>query len=73
MQSKFFDAEHTDEGDFVFRVHAPQFLDDETRGHLLEARKDVLKAMRSVIDAALSATENRDPDRPNRRQKVDIE
>jgi hypothetical protein len=48
-------------------------FDDETRGHLLEARKDVLMAFRHVIDAALSATENRDPERPNRRQKVDIE
>ena len=73
MHSKFFETEHTDDGDFVFRLHRPEMFDDETRGHLLEARKDVLMAVRHIIDAALSATENRDPERPNRRQKVDIE
>lgn len=73
MQCKYFDAEHTDEGDYVFRVRAPRILSDEARGHLLDARKDALMAMRHVIDAALSATERREDDGPGRRQKVDIE
>ncbi len=73
MHSKIFEAERTDEGDYVFRVHRPHIFDDETRAHLLEARRDVLLAVRNVIDAVLSATEDRDPERPGRRQNIDIE
>jgi len=73
MEPKFFEAERTDEGDLLFRVRKPHFLDDETRAHLREARIDMLKAMRSMIDALLSATERRDEERPGRREHIDID
>ncbi len=73
METRFFEAERTDEGDLLFRLRKPRMFDDETRAHLREARKDMLMAMRSMIDAVLSATERRDEDNPNRRQNIDIE
>ena len=73
MGSRFFEAESTEEGDYVFRIHRPKVFDDETRGHLMDAQKHALQAARSVFDAMISAMEKRDDANPGRRQNIDIE
>lgn len=73
MATRIFHAETTDDGEFVFRMRRPRMFDDETRAHFNEARKDMLRAVRNVIDAMLSATEAEDEDRQKRRRNINVD
>ncbi|MFA5308237.1 MAG: hypothetical protein WC370_01975 [Dehalococcoidales bacterium] len=54
--------EHEDGGEYVLRFKAPQIKlpSDLTGGHLKEARKEVLLAVRSLIDKAINVAEEKD-------------
>ena len=49
------EVEHKEGGEYIFRLKTPQVkLDpDLTGGHLREAKKEVLLAIRSFIDKAI--------------------
>jgi len=55
------EIEHEEGGEFVLRFKAPQVkLDsDLTGGHLKEAKKEVLLAVRSLIDKAINVEEEK--------------
>ena len=57
-----FEVEHEGGGEYILRFKAPQIkLDsDLTGGHLKEAKKEVLLAVRSLIDRAINIEEEKD-------------
>lgn len=59
MSDSIFEVEREASGDVIFRLKPPAFwgLPESTRQHLLTAQKEVLLAMRSVLDTAIEKTE----------------
>lgn len=59
MSKTIFEVERGSEGDIVLRFKKPVFglLSDETRHHLLAAQREVLLALRSMLDTAIEGTE----------------
>ncbi len=55
MTQKLIDCEMTDEDALVVRIQMPTFrrVLPEARAHMVAARKEMLLALRSLIDAAL--------------------
>jgi hypothetical protein len=74
MGVKVFECECGPGEEVVFRFRKPdmELLSPEMHGHLLEARREFLMAMRSVIDAVLSAMEEREKP-TSRRVEIKVE
>jgi len=55
------EVEHEEGGEYILRFKAPQLkLDsDLTGGHLKEAKKEILLAMRSLIDKLIKGEEEK--------------
>ena len=55
------ELEHTGEGEYVLKVRAPKIKipTDLTGGHLKQAKKEVLLAVRSLIDKAIKVEEEK--------------
>lgn len=76
MGTKLFEAEVTDDGELVLRVRRPRrpvCLSPEIRGHLLDARKEFLLGVRSLLDAFLAAVPEPAEDRHRRRREISVE
>jgi hypothetical protein len=75
MAEKLFECEWTPEGELVFRLKKPgtRVLPPEVRGHVLEARKEVLMALRSLIDAALERMDEKAKGSGRRRTQIKVE
>jgi hypothetical protein len=59
MGEKIFEVEHEPGEEYVlrFRPHRLRWLPEETRSHVYEARKEMLLALRSLIDRAIEHVE----------------
>jgi len=55
------ELEHTGEGEYVLRFRAPQIkiTPELTGGHLKQARKEALLAVRSILDKAIGVEEEK--------------
>ena len=55
------EIERGESGEYILRFNAPQvnFDSDLTEGHLREAKKEVLLAVRSIIDKAIKVEEEK--------------
>ena len=53
----------------LFAFLVPQ----ETQQHLWKARKEMLLALRSIIDARIEAIEKREARKPSAKQKIKVE
>ena len=75
MAEKFFECEYSPEEGFSLRIRRPVFrtLCPEARGHLLEARKETLLALRSMVEAALERLEEKEGARSRRRRRIEVE
>ncbi|MGD0765768.1 MAG: hypothetical protein ABR978_05620 [Dehalococcoidia bacterium] len=75
MAEKLFECEWTPEGELVFRLRKPakHVLNPEIRGHVLEARKEVLMALRSLIDVALERMDEKEKGTGRRRTQIKVE
>jgi len=64
--------EHRPGGEFVlrFKPPLPKILPEETRGHIKAVRKEMLLALRSLIDAAIGQVEEAEK---KRRTKIEVE
>lgn len=62
MGEKVFECEWTAGEEIVFRIRRPglEMLSPEVRGHLLSARKEMLMAVRNLIDAALAGIQEKE-------------
>lgn len=49
------------------------FLPDKTLDHLIKAKKEVLLAFRSLIDAKIEALEKKEEKKTEKRKKIKIE
>jgi hypothetical protein len=73
MSDNIFEVEYHPEGEVVFRFKSPklQGLPDSTRQHLSVARKEMMLALRSMLDKAIERAEK--PGEPQRKRKTKIE
>lgn len=64
--------EHHPGEEFVlrFKPPLPSAVSDETRSHVKAARKEILMALRSLIDAAIERSEETETKRPT---KIEVE
>ena len=63
MNSNFFEIEHHPDGVIVLRIKSPMLtglLAEPTKKHVLAAKKEILLALRSMIDTAIEGTEEVD-------------
>lgn len=63
-KQEFFDWERREDGSYAFYVRPPMldFLSPEALEHMRAAQREVLLAMRSFIDAAISREEEAEAD-----------
>jgi hypothetical protein len=76
MGEKVFECEWTEGEEIVFRIRRPgvRMLSPEVRGHLLSARKEMLMAMRNLIDAALAGIQEKEGEQEKtRRMEIKVE
>lgn len=76
MGEKVFECELTEDEEVVLRIRKPgiRMFSPEVRGHLLSARKEMLMAMRNLIDAALAGlAEKEEEERKARRMEIKVE
>ena len=75
MAEKFFECEYSPEEGLCLRIRKPAFraFAPEARGHMLEARRETLLALRSVVDAALECLEKKEDTRSRRRRRIEVE
>jgi len=58
------ELEHAGEGEYVLRFRMPKIKipSDPTGGHLKQAKKEVLLAVRSILDRAIKVEEEKGKD-----------
>ena len=73
MSDSIFEVEHRPNEEIVLRFKSPKFwgLSDSTRQHLLAAQKEMLLALRSMLDRAIERIE--ESEKAKRRKKTKIE
>jgi hypothetical protein len=59
MGDSFFEVEHRPNGEVVIRFKSPNFpkMSDEAKQRLMTTKKDVLVAIRKMVDKAIEKTE----------------
>jgi hypothetical protein len=75
VAEKFFECDYSPEEGFSLRIRRPvlRTLCPEARGHILEARKETLLALRSMVEAALERLEEKEDTRKRRRRRIDVD
>ena len=75
MSDAMFEFERLPGEGFVFRFNPPRpsLLAPEPRSHLRAARKEVLLALRSLIDVAIEGLEKEDKPKGQGRTKIPVE
>jgi hypothetical protein len=74
MAEKLFECECTPEGEIILRIRRPGMglMTPEFRSHVIGAQKEMLSALRSLIDAALDKMEKEEEPR-TRRTVINVE
>lgn len=74
MTQKLFEYEYRPGEELVLRFRSPsgRLLPPEVRNHWLEAQKELLLALRSLVDAAIALVEERESAQ-SRRQEIRVE
>lgn len=75
MSDTIFEVEHRPGEEVVLRFKSPQFrrLPDSTRQHLRLARKEMLLALRGMLDKAIERAEAPEEKREKRRTKIEVQ
>jgi len=75
MGERIFEIERKPGEEIVFRFRRGRlhWLPQETRSHVYEARKEMLLALRSLIDRAIELVGERGKDGGEGRTKIDVE
>lgn len=75
MAEKIFEIEHHPGEEVILRFKAPMFsiLPEATRGHLRTARKEVLLALRSLLDKEIERVEKAEKTKAKRRTEIEIQ
>lgn len=75
MSDTIFEIEHRPGEEVVLRFKSPQFrlLPDSTRQHLRSARKEMLLALRDMLDKAIERAEEGGGKKERRRTKIEVQ
>jgi len=75
MSDSIFEAEHRPGEEWVLRFKSPKFhgLSDSTRQHMLAAQKEILLALRSMLDGAIERTERSSQAKKRKRTKIEVQ
>jgi len=75
MSDTIFSVEHRPGEEVVLRFKSPEFqgLPDSTRQHLLVARREVLLALRSMLDSAIERTEKSKEAKKREKTKIEVQ
>ena len=75
MSDSIFEVEHRPGEEIVLRFKSPKFrgLPDSTRQHLLVARKEMLLALRSLLDRAIEKTEESKEAKGRKKTKIEVQ
>ena len=75
MGERIFEIERKPGDEIVFRFRPGRlhWLPQETRSHVYEARKEMMLALRSLIDRAIEMVEEKEKAGGRGRSKIDIE
>jgi hypothetical protein len=75
MLSGSIEWEHRPDEGLILRFKPPlgKIMPDETRGHVRAARKEMLLALRSLVDAAIVREEEANKKAGKRRTKIEVE
>lgn len=75
MSDSIFEVEHRPGEGLVLRFKWPKCegLPDSTRQHLLTANKEMLLALRSVLDKAIEKTEETEKAKGRKKTKIEVQ
>ena len=75
MSDTIFEVEHRPGEEVVLRLKSPKFrgLPDSTRQHLLIAQKEILLALRSMLDKAIEKAEESKEAKGRKRTKIEVQ
>ena len=75
MIKRVFEVEYQPGGAVILRFKAPRFspVPEVTRGHCRAARKEMLLALRSLLDKAIEQTEETEKTKTKRRTKIEVQ
>lgn len=75
MSEKILEVEHRPGEEIVIHFRPPTLgaVGDATKEHLLTARKEMLLAIRGVIDAAIKYTETEEKAKGKGRKKIEVQ
>lgn len=59
--------------DFFYRMNPLNLLPTETRGHVVAAQKEMLLAVRSLVDEAIKCVEESEKPRTKKRTKIEVQ
>jgi len=75
MSDSILEVEHHPDGVIVLRFKSPKFwgLPEPTQQHLLAARKEMLLALRSMLDKAIERVEESGKAKAKRKTKIEVQ
>ena len=75
MSDSIFEVEHRPGEEIVLRFKSPKFwgLSDSTKQHLLATQKEMLLALRSMLDKAIEKTEEFEKPKGKRKTKIKVQ
>ena len=75
MTEKILEIEHHPGEEIVLRFKVPRLsiVPEATRGHLRTARKEVLLALRSLLDKAIERAEAAEKTKAKKRTKIEVQ
>ena len=75
MSDTVLEVEHRPGEEIVLRFKSPKFwgLPDPTKRHLLAARKEMLLALRDMLNRAIERTEKFEEAKKKKRTKVEVQ
>ena len=75
MSNSIFEVEYHPGEEVVLHFKSPKFrgFPDSTRQHLLVARKEVLLALRSILDRTIEKAEESEKTKGRKRTKIEVQ
>ena len=75
MAKRVFEVEYHPGEEVVLRFRAPElpFVSEATKGHVKMARKEMLLAIRSLLDRAIEHAEEAEKTKAKRRTKIEVQ
>ena len=75
MSDNFFEIERHPDGAIVLRFKSPKFwgIPEPTQQHLMTAQKEMLRALRDMLDKAIEKAEKTEKTKGRRKTKIEVQ